>query len=275
MKKPALIIISLICLIGLIWLIISKKSTPTSPTAEQAVDLPINTIPLTDRPFITLSPDSTGRSLDISISGAPKEGNMEYEMIYNASGKQEGALGSIFLGSEKQLIVKSILLGSKSGGGKVTYHEGVTGGSLTVTYGLPAQAGETRLKESWNYLHFDLTDPTISSTDGRFSMTFPKTSLKKDSVIITMKTFGYDKTGLPAETSVKAGPYGYFTQTPIKGSAQISLKLPAGEHVNPTIFEWNGSALPAQAGWKKLTTKLAGDTVSATASFNVFLVTAE
>ncbi|MFH1244330.1 MAG: hypothetical protein V1487_02015 [bacterium] len=262
MKKSLPLIIGVVVLVlatGIF--LISKKSATKSPgvTDNTPLDLPINTLPLVERPFITLSPDATGRSLDIAISGAPKEGSMEYEMIYNASGKQEGALGSIFLNSEKQPITKSILLGSKSGGGKVTYHEGVTGGSLTVTY------GETRLKESWNYLHFDPTDPTISSTDGRFSVLFPKTALKKDTVIITIKTFGYPT----LEGKVISGPYGYFPQTPVKVPVSISLKLPAGEHLNPTIFEWNGTA------WKKLTTKLASDTVSASASNNVFLVTGE
>jgi len=266
MKKPALIFVGVICLIGLIWLIFSRQPTPPKPQEEAAIDLPINTIPLSERPFITLSPDATGRSLNIALSNAPKEGNMEYEMIYNASGKQEGALGSIFLGSEKQPIVKSILLGSKSGGGKVTYHEGVTGGSITVTY------GETRLKESWNYLHFDPIDPIISSTDARFSVTLPKTALKKNAVVVTMKTFG-----LPAEALAKedypgkviVGPYGYFSQTPVKLPTQVSLKLPAGEHVNPTIYEWNGTS------WKKLVTKLTGDTVSATATSNIFVATVE
>lgn len=269
MKKPVLIIvsISLICLISLIWLIVAKKSLPTDPgiTDTTPVDLPINTLPLSERPFITLSPDTTGRSLTIAISGAPTEEEMEYEMVYNASGKQEGALGSIFLGSETQPITKAILLGSKSGGGKITYHEGVTGGSLTVTY------ATTRLKESWNYLHFDPTDPVISSTDARFSVTLAKTALKKDAVITTMKTFGYPT----LEGKVVSGPYGYFTETPIKGSASVELKLPAGTFEDPTIYEWDGKL------WKKLATKLAGDTVSATATGSlpaqagVFVVTAE
>ena len=265
MKKPVLFgLIGLVLLVVFGIFYLTKKPASTAPISQDTTpDLPINTIPLENRPFITLSPDSTGRSLDITLSGAPTEGSLEYELIYNASGKQEGALGSIFLGSEKQPITKSILLGSKSGGGKVTYHEGVTGGSMTITY------GSTRLKESWNYLHFDPTDPTISSTDARFSVTLPKTALKKDAVIITMKTFGYDKTGLPAETSVKAGPYGYFTQTSVKGSSSVELKLPAGEHINPTIFGWDGKS------WQKLVTKLTDDTVSATATANIFVVTAE
>lgn len=271
MKKPALILVGIILLVSLTWLISQKlPSNKTQSVVDDApLDLPINVLPIAERPFITLSPDSTGRSLDIALSLAPTEGSLEYELIYNASGKQEGALGSIFLGSEKQPITKSILLGSKSGGGKVTYHEGVTGGSMTITY------DTTRLKESWNYLHFNPVDPTLSSTDAKFSVTLQKTALKKDAVVIIMKTFGYDKAGLPAEARVVAGPYGYFTQTPIKGNATVELKLPAGEHVNPTIYEWDGKTLSAQAGWKKLATKLTSDTVSATATANVFLVTAE
>jgi hypothetical protein len=266
MTKPALafiVAITLAVVVGLVLVINKKKSSAPGIIDNTVVDLPINTIPLSDRPFITLSPDSTGRSLDIRLSGAPTEGELEYEMIYNASGKQEGALGSIFLSSEKQPIIKSILLGSKSGGGKVTYHEGVTGGSITVTY------AETRLKESWNYLHFDMGDPSFSATDGRFNVELTKTALKDDSVIITMKTFGYEKTGLSDGAKVVAGPYGYFTQTPIKGTASVELKLPAGEHVNPTLYEWNGTT------WKKLTAKLSADSVTATATGSVFLVTAE
>jgi hypothetical protein len=268
MKKPTiitLVAILLVIVVGFIFFTKKSSNKPATTVEETKVDLPINTIPVAERPFITLSPDSTGRSLNISLSGAPSEGSMEYEMIYNASGKQEGALGSIYLGTEKQPITKSILLGSKSGGGKITYHEGVTGGSITLTY------GETRLKESWNYLHFDQGDPSFSTTDGKLSVTLNKTALKKDSVIITMKTFGYPK----IEGKVVAGPYGYFTQTPIKGSAMVELKLPAGEHVNPTIYEWNGTS------WKKLATKLVGDTVSATSSSSlpaqagVFVVTTE
>ncbi len=264
-NKLALISLAVVILLVLVIVFIFNKSTPKSdPDGEgAAIDLPLNTLALAERPYITLAPDSTGRSLDISLSGAPTTGELEYEMIYNAAGKQEGAIGSIFLATEKQPLTKAILLGSKSGGGKVTYHEGVTGGSLTVTY------GETRLKESWNYLHFDPTDPVMTTSDARFSVTFGTSALKKDAVVITMKTFGYPKVGLPEGAKVVAGPYGYFPQTPIKGTASIEIKLPSGEHVSPTLYEYSGTS------WKKLPTTLSGDTVSSTATGNVFLVTAE
>ncbi len=269
MKKSTLIVAAAVVLIVVtsVLLISKYKKSHSGDSAgiieNTQVDLPINTLALSERPFITLTPDKTGHSLSISVSGAPKSGNMEYEMIYNASGKQEGALGSISLASATQPIVKDILLGSRSAGGATTYHEGVTGGSITLTY------GETRLKESWNYLHFDPADPSVSSTDGRFSLTLPKTALKKDQVIVTMKTFGYDKTGLPEGASVKSGPYGYFSQTPVKVSGTVSLKLPAGTFTNPTLYEWNGTT------WKKLATKLDKDAVTGAATGTVFLVTAD
>lgn len=266
MKKPAFIITLVVALVILLGLVIYfKQSNSSTPQVveDTPLDLPINTLSLSERPFITLSPDSTGRSLDISLSGAPEQGELEYEMIYSASGKQEGALGSIFLDSETQPITKSILLGSKSGGGKITYHEGVTGGSLTVTY------AQTRLKESWNYLKFDPNDPSFSATDGRFHVNLTKTALKKDVVAITLKTFGYEKTGLPENVKVISGPYGYFTQTPVKGVVSVELKLPAGEHINPTLYEWDGKT------WKKLMAKLSDDAVTATVTGSVFLVTAD
>lgn len=263
MKKSALVIGTLLLVvIGFFVVKALKKSAPSTTSADNVkVELPLNILPLETRPYLTLAPDSTGRSLNFSIAGAPATGELEYELIYQASGKQEGAIGTIFLASEKQPLTKSILLGSKSGGGKVTYHEGVTGGSLTVTF------GETRLKESWNFLKFDPADPTISSTDGKFSVTLTKTALKKDQMLITMKTFGYPT----LSGKVVAGPYAYTSQSSIKGNVTVSLKLPAGEHVNPTLYGYDGKS------WSKLTSKLSGDTVTATAlsTLTTFIVTAE
>lgn len=260
MKKSALVIGTLLLVvIGFLVVKAFKKSTPSvTPADNTKVELPLNTLPLSERPYITLTPDGSGRSLNLTVSGAPSSSDMEYELIYQASDKQEGAIGTLYLQTEKQPLTKSILLGSKSGGGKVTYHEGVTGGSLTVTY------GETRLKESWNFLKFDPTDPTISSTDGKFSVTLGKTALKKDQMLITMKTFGYPK----LEGKVVAGPYAYSSQSSIKGNVTVSVKLPAGEHVNPTLYGYDGKS------WSKLTSKLNGDTITTTsvpANISTFL----
>lgn len=242
-----------------------KKTGPktVTPPVEEEVDLPINTIPIEQRPFITLSPDESGRSLDLYVAGAPTEGELEYELVYQTVEVQEGVFGRLDLETEKQPVVKSLLLGSKSAGGKVTYHEGVSGGTVTVTY------GSTRLKESFNYLKFDPKDPTLLSTDGRFVATLTKTSLKEGARVLTMKTFGYQKVGLPANAKILAGPYHIAYATAPKGEIGIEIKLPAGEHTNPTIYGWDGKS------WTKLATKLSKDSLTTTSSLNSFLAIGE
>jgi hypothetical protein len=261
-KKTLLIISGAVVVVGALVARVLLKQPATKVTTtggDDTVELPINVIPVSERPYLTLSPDKTGHSLDIAVSGAPQTGTMEYELIYNASGKQEGALGTIMLTAEKAPIVKSILLGSRSAGGATTYHEGVTGGSLTVTY------GETRLKESWNFLSFDSQDPTASSVDGKMRLTFPAKGLKNGDRVVTMKTFGLP-VPLPEGTTLLSGPYHYATSQAVKGSVQISLKLGTGDHAGATLYEWSGST------WKKLTAKLDGDTLSASATGSTFVV---
>lgn len=266
MNKKTILVIGGVILIFIIGLVLFKKSrTETTPqTAEETeIDLPINTIPQSERPFITLDPDESGRSLDLRVSGAPTEGDLEYELVYQTVEVQEGVFGRLELGSEKQPIVKSLLLGSKSAGGKVTYHEGVSGGTVTVTY------GTTRLKESFSFLKFDPADPTLLSTDGRFIVTLDKTALKKDTRVLTMKTFGYEKVGLPDNAKILAGPYASTYATEPKGKGSVEIKLPAGQHTNPTLYSWDGKS------WQKLVTKLSDESLTANVVGTVFVAVGE
>lgn len=265
MNKPLIAATIGIVIAAVVGIIFIKNRVPqtTTPPVEEEVDLPINTIPVSERPFITLSPDQSGRSLDLYVSGAPTEGELEYELVYQTVEVQEGVFGRLDLENEKQPVIKSLLLGSKSAGGKVTYHEGVTGGTVTVTY------GTTRLKESFSFLKFDPKDPTLLSTDGRFVATLTKTALKEGTRVLTMKTFGYSKAGLPEAAKVLAGPYHIAYATAPKGEIEVEVKLPAGEHVNPTLYGWDGKS------WTKLVTKLNKDSLTATSSMSAFLAIGE
>lgn len=263
MKKILpIIIVIVIIIVGGIFLK-NRKSSEVVATPTPLPELPVNTIPVSERPFVTLAPDVSGRNLFFTVNGAGTTGEIEYELVYNAAGKQEGVFGRLELANEKQPVEKKLLLGSQSAGGKITYHEGITGGYLTLT------TGETKLKEQWNFLRFDPTDPSVSATDGRFSVTLPKTALKKDQVIIVMKPFGLP-ISLPSGKTLKAGPYAYLTPTAIKGEVLVELKLPAGEYVNPVIMAYDGKA------WVALKTKADGETLSASVtSGNVFVAVSE
>lgn len=254
MSKPAVVTVVLVIIaaLGGLWFYKNRRVDPV-PEVVVEPELPVNMIPIVERPFVTLLPDDSGRNVTLSVDRAPTDGDMEYEMVYNAADKQEGVFGRLNLVTEKQPIVKKLLLGSQSAGGKVTYHEGVTGGSLTLTY------GSTKLKEQWNFLRFDPADPTFSAPDARFSVTFGKTALKKNQVVIVMKSFGLPF-NLPSASSLKAGPYTFLTPSPIKGEVEFELKLPAGDYTDPQILAYDGKA------WTALKTKVDGETLTATAS---------
>ncbi|MBT7915257.1 hypothetical protein HN588_15270 [Candidatus Bathyarchaeota archaeon] len=266
MKNKKLIIsLAVVALLSLIlFLFLRSNSSDTTPITTPVVSLPINTIPVTERPFLTLTPDSTGRTLTLALDNTEVKEVIEYELVYQAGTKQEGVFGRLNLASEKLPIEKDLLLGSRSAGGKTTYHEDVTSGSLTLSY------GETKLKESFNFLRFDPSDPVMSSPDARFSIEFTAKAMAADKVVVTMKTFGYPA-DLPTETSVKAGPYSYRADS-VKGDVVLSIRLPAGEHINPTIYEYDA----VFGDWVALKTILTDDTVSATAiSGSTFIVTSE
>jgi len=256
MKNKKIIISSLVvvALFSLgAFLILRKDSSDIDSTPTPVISLPINTIPVEDRPYLNLTPDSTGRSLKLLLDNTDISEVVEYELVYQAGTKQEGVFGRLNLATEDLPVVKDLLLGSRSAGGKTTYHEGITGGSLTLTY------GETKLKESFNFLRFDSTDPVVSSPDARFSVKFADNAMLDNKVIVTMKTFGLPAV-LPTRT-ILAGPYAYLTNS-VKGDVIVSIRLPAGEHINPTVYEYDTNS----DDWVALDGKLSDDTVTATAN---------
>jgi hypothetical protein len=257
MKKP--LVLGLIALALLIvGLVIAKQLLKSKDKVtiveEEEIVLPVNVIPIEERPFVTLKPDSSGRYLNLGIDKlVTPEKTMEYELVYQTIEGDQGAFGRINLLTEKQPIDKPLLLGSKSAGGAVTYYPGVSGGTIALTW------GETKIKESFNFLRFDPKDPAITSVDGRLSYVFSATSFKKDDVVVTMKTSGYP-VSLPSETDkLLAGPYAVLTPTLPKGKIQsFEIMLPAGEHLDPTIYQY------LKGEWVELKTTLDSDKVKAT-----------
>jgi hypothetical protein len=62
-KKTITIGVAIVLVLVLGIFLLTKKSTKNTVVEEEVkVDLPINVLPIAERPFITLSPDDTGRS---------------------------------------------------------------------------------------------------------------------------------------------------------------------------------------------------------------------
>lgn len=247
-KKVIITLLVLVLAIGGFFIIRARRPADAPVEEIEKASLPINDIPVEERPYITLSPDGPGRNLTLMIDRATVLETYEYELVYDAGDKQEGAFGRIDLAKEDQPVEKSLLLGSKSAGGAVTYHEDVSGGSLTLTY------DKVKLKESFNFLRFDSAESDYPSIDGRLTVTLSSTALPKNAVIVIMKTFGLPA---PVEGTLRAGPYGVFTNTPPKGDVSLAITLSAGDYTDPTIIEWDGEE------WVELETILEDDVVSA------------
>lgn len=262
-KNKNLLIISLIAiaLVTAGYFVVKSRTISPVPAASEKPSLPINAIPIEERPFVILTPDSSGRNLTLLIDQAKLIDIYEYELVYEAGDKQEGAFGRIDLSEEDMPVEKSLLLGSKSAGGAVSYHEDVTGGSLTLTY------DQVKLKESFNFLRFSSGVADYTSVDGRFTATFLPTALPSNSVVVIMKSFGLPG---PVEGTLRAGPYSLLTATSPKGEFDISISLSAGEYTNPTIMEWDGDK------WIALETDFDESVVSSTSeSGSVFVVTSD
>lgn len=254
MQKPKLIALlslaGLIVLAGIFWFR-SGSQDQVTVVPPSTPELPVNTIPVESRPYLTLTPDSTGRYLTLGINSLQSTSTLEYELVYATLEGDQGAFGRINLETDQQPIAKLLLLGSKSAGGAVTYYPGVSGGYVSLTY------DELKLKEPFNFIRFDPASPEISTQDGRVAYQLTRDAYKKDTVVVTMKTSGFPAP-LPAGTKLVAGPYAILAPSTPKGKATLTIKLPAGEFESPTVYEY------VQGSWVKLASTLQSDSLTAT-----------
>ncbi len=256
-KKITFFAIGLALISLSLFFVFKKKSSSPKPTATPQSNqiTALNTIPITKRPFATLTPDSSGHNLFFHLENPQTQATIEYEIVYTAGNKEEGAFGHLDLAQEKPPVTKKIFLGSKSAGGAVTYHQGITGGSLTLTY------SNIKLKEDFGFLRFDPQNPDgYSSVDARFTAYFKPKQLAKNAVVLIMKSFG-----LPAplpQGKILAGPY--YVGTAKKVAPQkIELKVSGNQ---PILYEY------VEGKWAKLEAEFKNGLLTATPSGNLFVV---
>ena len=134
MKKGLMIGIGLVLVIGLGfigWFILGKNNSgeevlPT-PTPVRYVEVSAE-----EAPFVSLIPSSDGHWLTLNIAGIRDAETVEYELAYDtAAGVGQGSISSPSPVGADGKYEKRIMLGTESSG-KYTFHEGVSGGSVTV-----------------------------------------------------------------------------------------------------------------------------------------------
>lgn len=233
--------------------------TPTpKATPKPKLSQPANMIPVEERPYVNLLP-TAGREVIIELGVPRKSANSaDFELEYNAGDKVEAAIGSLTLPDKDKTTGKTILLGSKSGGGKITYHEGVTGGTLTLSFFGPNGVKDGyKLANGWRY--FDNKKPTtsFSSQDVKFTVDAGKLLNSSPYIII------YQNPGIPGEKAwtgnLLTGPYSLAAvNSAEKGNVSVSLAIPDGKKAD--IWAWNG------ASWAKQPTQMKGSVAQTTGS---------
>ncbi len=253
MKKLIIIAIGLVVLVGIIGVVSMKKGKTSkeavsTPTPRPRLTIASNTVPIEERPFVMIEP-TAAREVVLSIQTLSKTAeNVEFELQYSSAEKEEAAIGSINLNG-KLPYTKTILLGSQSGGGKITYHENVTGGSLVLSFFNP----NYKLSQEWAYIDNRKSLTAFSSRDGKFQIETGK--LFKGSAYVVV----YNNPGLPAvlPKTVLAGPYSIVGTTVVAtGKVQVSIRLDQNKAV-ATIMAWDGKV------WKSYPAKMDGKIATA------------
>lgn len=211
--------IALVVLVGLgivtgaIWFFTKSEGTDKEQ-AEEEETVTTKDLPISERPFATLTPRADGHELHLVVTKLPTDvQSMEYELVYQVeSGITQGVPGTVKDLGGKSTIERDLLLGTCSSG-KCRYDEGVEEGTFTLRF----RDSKGKLVYKFD-TGFNLQqNPTeIESVDGKLSIsgTFAK------GYYLTMGTFGLPGTA-PGEPT--AGPYGVFSKSASKATGTVSL----------------------------------------------------
>jgi hypothetical protein len=232
------------------------KKTAEKPAASAKpapINEPVNVIDLKERPFVQLSPRADGREIKVTLNDLKKDAtSLEYELEYQAGTTLQGAFGSIDLTKDKPPTSKEVLLGSCSAGGKCTYNEGVTGGSITLKFRGPQNYV---LKDEWRFQDAKKAKGEFSSQDAKFQVKAGKT-LDASGFVITMQTSGLPKA---IDGTVLSGPYGIFVSKEPAANSKLQISMRLSEDTKTAkIYGWQ------ENNWVAFDTKVADKTATAT-----------
>lgn len=183
MKKPVLIILIVlgILTVGGVFAVKSFLSGPATLEEENAPDVPVS-----ERPFTSLTPSEDGHWLALSIQDLRVKGaaSVDYELVYTRDdGLQQGVPGNVKY-AEGDSIKRDLLLGSESAG-KFRYDEGVELGQLTLRF---RDSKGKMVGKLITDFKLQTGTTTATSPDGSFSADV--SAADDGTYFLVMKTFG-------------------------------------------------------------------------------------
>jgi hypothetical protein len=231
--KKIFIILGLVAL-GLTAFFLVKNKNKTADTPEtvqkKRISEPVNIIPVSERPYLSISPLSDGHNVQITVHALNKPAqSAEYELEYQAGSLLQGAFGSLQMDNLPEST--KVLMGSCSAGGACTFHEDVQGGSLLARFDEPEAYV---IKSNWKYIDNAKRNDQVSSKDAKFQLTAP--GLAKQRLIIV-----YNSPGIPEapKGEVVSDIYSLATSGNLTGEGELTMRATA-EGENLQIAGWDG-----------------------------------
>ena len=225
----------------------SKKEDVTKPPTGRAKK-PVNLIPQSDRPFVTLQPEVSRNKLEFVIHDLKKDAKeVEVTLEYD---RNKGVLDAVLytFAIDSTPFVEEIFLGSKSAGGSITYHDDVIGGTVYLDF----MDNDYTLEVPWRYIDTESSYELLSTSDARFQLSL-EDPIKKSKVVIM------ESPGLPenVKSDVLAGPYFVSTVGDLPDTTtEIKIRL-LEEVESATIMGWDGTE------WVEYDTTMEGKTTMA------------
>jgi len=218
---------------------------PSQPTdkGKGGVTEPVNEIPIKERPFVTITPRADGREVSLSVGKLSEAKTVEYELEYQAGTLLQGAFGKIDFSTEQPPVVRKILLGSCSAGGKCSYHENVNGGTLLLRY---KNGKTTALKGEWNFQIAGKQKGHFNSRDAKFTFDIGERDLPSQTFVIVIQTMGLPG---PIDGEVVGGPYAVILPlgTALPGGKRYNISLRISTDQNAKLYAFlEGKWIPME-----------------------------
>lgn len=230
----------LLLAVGGFFLIRSRLNS--SPQTKNKIAEAVNTVPVSDRPYVTLEPTVGGKhpagtEVDITVHTVTL-GSREakYELEYQAGSLLQGAFGSLDFTEEPPPVTKTLLLGTCSAGGKCDYNQDVVGGTLLLR--LSGGQQKFAVKGEWSYQQMGEREGEFSSRDSKFRLSMSDTALPAAAYVIITQTMGLPEA---VEGTILAGPYHVAaSSTPKPQDYKVEIRLNEDSQ-SATLLGWTGS----------------------------------
>lgn len=274
-KKSIYIIaaISLALIAVIVYFLFIHQSKPKITKTEdvQTEQKPITDIEIAKRPFVTLSPDTSGSTIQVSMQNMNYFDTIDYEITYLADNPQipgekiqRGATGSD-INTKDEKNIKSAPLGTGSKG-VFSADKGITEGKLTLH--LTKNGVEYTSETNWDLFNVGSKASELKDRSGNFSLKLP--SLGKDYWVIVSDTVGVPPGYNFDLNNVSLPIYGVFSLD-VKYPKPASLTYKINGSQTSDLYKYSR----LDSTWKKIDSNfdISTKTVSASVdSFATFVV---